>query len=251
MANLPNTPLTQANLPTKNVSVNPDRGLGVDLSDDNEEPRPGPSKKTLIAFGLSLFPIIGYLGGLIAGHGLWLAHRQKQPASGLLYAAVCLQLLYTIVGLTTLAILTNLPQLTQLQATTPDTKQGQEFLSSYQSDSPKSAKYFEPNIFPDAKTALSLYQDFITEKPKLAYSRVVDNAQFIDAKIASVYNGKSASFQIWKVGASQFGQRYILLVMGASDDQIWRIVQISGVELVNDSNARSLGDKLVVDSIKP
>lgn len=222
--------------------------LNVDLSDDVETPLPKQSAWAVIAFCMSFIPIFGYLGLVIALHGIWRAHHAKQRTSGLYYGAITLQLLYTILILVGVTLLMTLPRLSLPTATTPDAKTGEQFISNL-SDNPSVAKsYVDPSAIDNPGLWTTLYQEYGTKQPQLVYAEVVPRAEYQDDRLEQTHSNQPSSLQVWKVGQATQGNRYLELVLAETSDGTWRVVQLSGGS--SQGGAQAIGAQLKARTLK-
>ena len=203
-------------------------GLHLDMSDDNETPEPRQEPWAIFAFCISFFPILGLLGLIIALHGVWRSHHARRRTSGLYYGVITMQLLYTILILVGVSLLMTLPRLSLPTSSTPDAKTGEQFISNLAANPTVAKDYIDPSALDSPGLVTTLYQDYGTKHPQLVYGEVVEKAHYQDAKLSQSHADQPVSLQVWKVGDSAEGVRYLELVLAETTDRTWRVVRLSG-----------------------
>lgn len=234
-----------------NAVTEPDPGLLVDFKDDVEPPGHRQGVLAIVAFIISFLPVIGYIGLVLAAIGVWRAHRDQRPTPGLLYAALAIQLLYTIITLVLLVLLPVYPSLAMPSMNTPAAKTGSRFVQAMQSDPSNAIAMIDTDDLGDPAQVTSGYRDYITTQPELVHAQTVMTPMYRDAGLKQHHaNDQPVSLQVWYIGESSVGARYLELVLTRRSDNSWRVSFIKGVEASPTTTVTELGRQLEADILR-
>lgn len=214
--------------------------VNVTLQIDEEPEHQPPTIPLTIAFVLSFVPILGLLGAGLAGFDLWSAARKKLPSHGLAYAAIAIQLLYTILGLTLYLVVFQLPFTDRGSLNDPAVQVGQKFLQAVRTgDKEQVASLTDTSYTASFVTAVDGYRPSIQYNPQSVSAETIQVARYQDSGLTA-YNGQPASLQIWRVSSNQNTTHYFILTVARNARAEWRVIGVLGLDASGDQTARTI-----------
>lgn len=214
--------------------------VNVTFQIEDEPEHPAPSLALTIAFGISFVPLLGLLGGGYAAWDLWSSARNKITAHGLAYATLAIQLLYVVLGITLYLVVFQLPLLNNSSLNDPAVQSGHKFLMAVKNGNQSEVlSSLDPSFAPSFESSLTGYQSSIQYNPQLVLAEAVATPKYPDANL-SAYNGRPASFQMWRVGTNQTTSHYYVLTIAQDITGKWVIVGMIGFDAGGEDTARTL-----------
>ena len=217
--------------------------VNVTFQIEDEPVHQAPSLALTIAFGLSFIPALGVLGGGYAGWDLWSSARQKVAAHGLAYAAIAIQLLYIVLGITLYIVVFQLPLQNNSSLSDPAVHVGQEFLQAVKNgDKDRVASLVDPSIVGALQNNLAPYQSSIRYNPQMVLAETFSKPQYADTTLAA-YNGHPSSFQMWRVSTDQTTSHYYVLTVAEDATGNKKVIGMLGFDASGEDTARTLARK--------
>lgn len=214
----------------------------LDITDESSIAEPTIGEK--VAFFLSFIPILGYIGAVIAGLTILTNHRNHRATHGLTYAALALQIFYTLLMLTALVIGMQIRQ-SSLNPAQPAELASQGFITAVQEENYGRAKaYFADSTSGALDVTLPMYRSSMRGTPLLVESRVNMKPTYRDGKFAA-YNNAPMSYQLWHIGSRDTNSQYLILTLAQVASSDWRIIQAQSLEAPGEVSARSVLDQVV------
>ena len=227
--------------PTRDSKPNP-LHVTLDIAEESSIAEPTAGEK--IVFFLSFVPILGYIGAAMAGFTMWANYRHKQPTHGLTYAALALQIFYTLLMLTALAIGTQIRQ-SSLNPAQPAEVAAQSFMSAVQEGNYAQAKaYFADSTSGALDVTLPMYRSSMRGTPLLVESRVNMRPTYRDGRFTA-YNNTPMSYQLWHIGSRDTNSQYLILTLAQVSSIDWRIIQAQSLEAPGEVSAKAVLDQVV------
>ncbi len=214
----------------------------LDIAEEASIAEPTVGEK--VAFFLSFVPILGYIGAVVAGLTILTNHHQKRPTHGLTYAALALQIFYTLLMLTALVIGTQIRQ-SSLNPAQPAEVAAQSFITAVQEENYALAKaYFADSTSSALDVTLPMYRSSMRGTPLLVESRVNLKPTYQDGRFAA-YNNTPMSYQLWHIGSRDTNSQYLILTLTQVTSADWRIIQAQSLEAPGEVSAKAVLDQVV------
>lgn len=220
----------------------------LDIVDEQVIDEPTASEK--IAFFLSFLPLVGYVGAAMAAFAVRNHHRAGTKTHGLTYAALALQVFYTLLMLTGLVVSMQIQQ-SSLAPTKPAEATAQSFITTVQASNFTAARaYFANQVSNAPEVTLPMYRAAMTGTPLLVESRMIEKPTFQDQAF-SAYADKPLSYQLWHIGTIETNSQYLIIILSEVARDDWRIIQVQSLEAPGDSSAKSAIDQVVGALLAP
>lgn len=220
------------------------QALNVTLAIDEEVEHAPPTILLSIAFALSFIPLVGVIGGVLAGWDIVRSKRQQTAVHGLAYAALALQLLYGVLGVTLYLVVFQLPLLNRASLSDPAVQVGQRFLLAVRAgEKEQITNLSDAGLQQTLLDSVAGYQKTIQYNPQNVTAETISKPTFQDKSLAA-YGSRPASVQIWRVGTGQSTAHYFILTLGQTAEAQWRVVGVLGLDAVGDQSARTVARQI-------
>lgn len=185
----------------------------------------------------------------MAGFGLYRAYREQTRPHGLLYAAVVLQLFYTLILLVLVTVVfRTTPISTQgPKPTTGSAIVAEHFLLAVQSSDIDGAKALTDSaMFDQSEGNLKGLNDSIQFTPQLVSEQSIPVTNLKQTAVNVKYPNGAAALSLWRTGQTSSGQRFVAIVVVESAPEDWRIVMAQVLEATSSGVALQAAEQLTL-----
>ncbi|MBP9827326.1 hypothetical protein KBC99_02495 [Candidatus Saccharibacteria bacterium] len=197
-----------------------------------------PDRNLILAFVLSLLPVIGLVGAGLAIYDLWQSKRTHMPAHGLAYGALVLQVFYILIIITLVTVVFRIDSFGGLAVTTNQARNTRQvLLANQKGDTAIAYSLVDSEAFDDLESELSAMRVIQTEIPKLIAEENVTQLDLRGSSVRQKYLAKPGTFLLWRVGQSNSSIHYVAVTMGEAEAGNWRIVSLTSVDAPSDNSA--------------